>query len=83
MSHKGTVGNTMTEQEDHALSLFIQIVAELNDAQEMLNIEMRCGDVGQRVLAKILSNWMESLRGGASQEYLNELAMVLIQQEDE
>lgn len=72
----------MTQEEEHALNLFIKIVAELNDAQETIARKLKSDDWAEVVVARQLNAWTNDLRAGESQESLNELVLQLVALEE-
>jgi len=72
----------MTPQEDEALNVFICMVAELNDMQKLIDSLMNADHIRDKRMGSWLSEWVDTLRAGHSQEYLNELVLAIIDQED-
>lgn len=72
----------MTDKEDNALTIFCRMVAEMNDAQAFVDSMLSDGTQEDKALGNLLDGWLETLRCGESQEYLNELVLELIAQED-
>ncbi len=68
----------MTDAEERALNLFIEMVAELNDAQEAIERGLKSGDVAKVAFSNWYNVWTDTFRCGESQESLNELALELV-----
>lgn len=68
----------MTDAEERALNLFVKMVAEFNNAQEIIDQELKGGDKARIAIANQMNIWTSTLRCDEPQELLNELALELV-----
>ena len=72
----------MTHEEEHAIQLFIKMVAELNDSQEELDKYKSTGNVADLRMVNVLSKFIDTFRAGETQEDLNALVLTLVEQQE-
>lgn len=68
----------MTDKEDNALTIFCRMVAEMNDAQMLVDSMLLEGTQEDKALGNLLDGWLETLRCGETQDSLNELVMEIV-----